>query len=199
MAKRRKSRKHRSAAQRAATARMLAARGGVIHKRRRRRGGRRMQHVGRRRGRRGGGFSMASIGVVPMLKNAAIGAGGALATDVAMGFVAQYLPPQFATPVDATGQQNMLYPLAKGALAIGLGIVGKRVLPGGMAAKMVEGSLTVTLYNAAKPLIPASVPLGYASPAQQLQPSNVVRLSEYVDGGDTPMQRDGMGEYVRRA
>lgn len=212
--------KRRSAAQRAATARMLAAnrakRGGGGGKKSRKKYTRktavqrtvyRTKRYARRAARRGGrilrGFSTGSV--VPMVKSAGIGAAGAIGVDIAMGYATRVLPASVASPVAADGGMNYGYYATKGALAIALGVLGRRVISPSLASKMAEGSLTVTLYNAAKGFIPTgSVPMsgmGYPSSAMIARGGNVRRISEYVNAGGTnanrAMRRE-MGEYVGR-
>ena len=154
--------------------------------------------VSRRRVRRNPIGGSLLRGIVPQLKDAAIGAGGAVAVEIAYGYAKPYLPDMVQEPVSTTGGLNPAYYAAKGALAIALGIVARKAL-GAKAARMVEGSLTVTMHDAAKQFIAGSgmgITLGAA--AQQLPPLPVSRrlrgdMGEYVSG---PRNRSNMGEYV---
>lgn len=205
--KKRKSGKRRSAAQRAATAKMLAAnraaRGGSAPKRKYKRRTS-VARTARRYARRGGamlrGFSTGAI--MGTVKNASVGAIGALGVDVAMGAAGRILPASVTSPIAADGTTNYGYYATKGALAIALGVVGGKVISPSLASKMAEGSLTVTLHDAAKTLIPAgSVPLGYASSAMVAR-GNVRRLSEYVGTRTrepaSMRESASLREYVRR-
>lgn len=215
--------KRRSAAQKAATAKMLAAnrakrRGrrsatatvSATPKRKYRRSViRRAKSATRRYSRRAGamlrGFSTG--GIVPMVKNAGIGAAGAIGVDIAYGAASKFLPDSVKSPMAADGGMNYAYYAAKGALAIGVGMIAGKVVSPSIASKMAEGSLTVTLHDAMKAMIPAdSVPMGYASSARIARGGNVRRLSEYVRSnapsaaivGNRSRSREMMGEYVKR-
>jgi hypothetical protein len=172
--KRRASRKPRSAAQKAATRRMLSAnrskRGSKRRTRhaayasnpapRRRRSSRSLvtRHVTRSRRRRNP-ISVRGLtgGITAMLKSAAFGAAGAIATDVAYGYVKGYLPAMVQSPVAADGGVSYSYYAAKGAAAIGLGMLLRRVIGAQKAGRMVEGSLTVTLHDMAKSIVGANM------------------------------------------
>lgn len=93
-----------------------------------------------------GGLNMRTI--TAQLKSAGIGALGAVGVDAAFGFVKSYLPESVQSPADASGQPNYLYFAAKGALAIGGGLLLKKAIGMNKAAAVVEGSLTVTLHDA---------------------------------------------------
>lgn len=175
--KRRTSRKPRSAAQKAATRRMLSAnrsRRGVkrrtSHKRhssyatnpaprRRRRSSLVARHVKHHRRRRNP-ISLRGMtgGITAMLKSAALGAGGAIVTDVAYGYVKGYLPAMVQSPVAADGSIQYSYYAAKGAAAVGLGMLLRKVIGAQKAGRMVEGSLTVTLHGLAQALVATSLP-----------------------------------------
>lgn len=160
--RKRRGRKTRSAAQRAATAKMLAANRRrrnpksrksakrrrnpapltVMHKanpirRKRRASARRRNPISFRRIMSGGG---SGTGVSTMLKNAALGAVGATAINTAIGRL----------PLPASLMVGRVSYLTRAGVAIGLGILAEktRLLGAGTLAKMVEGSLTVTLYDA---------------------------------------------------
>jgi hypothetical protein len=96
------------------------------------------------------------------------------------------------SPTSADGSPNYSYFAAKGAVAIGLGMVAKRVISPDMARKMTEGSLIVTLHDAAKTMIPGSVSLGWASPAMIASRGNIRQIGEYV------RNKSNVGEYLRR-
>lgn len=182
--------KRRSAAQRAATRRMLAANRATRNpsrKRRsrraapsaaapavRRRSRRSVARVSRRRSRRSsfGGFSLGGAGrsVLGMVKAGAIGGGGAVLTDVAMGFLAQQFPTQTALTqrTDGAGNINPMYYGAKALVAYGIGRFGARLTR--HAPAMAAGAFTVMSYEIIKTLIPAgTVPMGgvgYYNPAR---------------------------------
>jgi len=170
-------RKARTPAQRRATARMLAAnrsRRAPVAKRRRarrhnpapvvyaanpapRRHRRRAAplaalHRTQRRYRRNPAPRMA--GVMGMAKNAFQGAIGATVVNTVINFV----------PLPAVMKTGRMMYVSQGLLAVLLGVFGRKVMPGNMAAKMAEGSLTVTMHSAIKDVVGGMVPgmnLGY--------------------------------------
>jgi hypothetical protein len=173
--RRAKSRKHRSPAQKAATRRMLAAnraKFGVNPSRRRRR---RVKHHAvaaaprrhyrrnparrsRRSYRRNPSILSGAMGhdAINLLKAGAIGGAGALGVDLIMGQVKGFLPASMQTPADSAGSMNYGYFAVKGALALALGIYGRKIMPAAMAGQMAEGSLTVMAYTLMRPMIPSS-------------------------------------------
>jgi hypothetical protein len=132
----------------------------------------------------------SGVGLMAMVTNAGIGAAGALAVDAVVSYL---IPASMATTL-LTG--NMKY-LTKGALAIGLGMIGRKML-GATAGRMAQGALTVQAYAMARDLMGPSLTgmtfsgLGYAGPAQVSMPRRLVApgVAEYVN------QPSGMGEYV---
>lgn len=111
---------------------------------------------------------------MPMVKDSAVGAAGAIGVDVLYGFLQQYLPASM-TQSGGTMQVmgvNPIYVLSKGAAAVALGTLGKRIL-GRNAGKIVEGSLTVTLHETMKTMLASSgvnLTLGYMPGGQVLPP-----------------------------
>jgi len=110
------------------------------------------------------GAAPSSIG--GQVKNATLGAVGGLGIDVVMGAVAKRAPSQLTT--------GPARHLLKAAVALGLGLVGTKVLKSGMVGTMVQGGLTITLHDAAKEMLLRNAGVG-----------------EYIDG----MVND-MGEYI---
>lgn len=166
--KRRASKKRRSPAQRDATARMLAANAGKKRTRRARPAARVT-----RRSRRSRSVSVSRSGIVDLLKSGAIGGAGAVANDVLFGYAAKVLPDSMQSKVDATGGINLAHYAAKGALALGVGVFGAKVLPRAVAVKLAEGALTVSAYEIMKSALPASLTtvsrVGYMNPARVLR------------------------------
>ena len=175
----------RSAAQRAATARMLAAnrakRGGTSKRRARRRVSRVRSVVTRarssvrrsaRRARRSAGRSLSMRGIgggaMSLLKTGAVGAGGALAVDVAMGFANGFLPASMATKLNADGTPNYLNAAAKFAVTLGVRALASKVVSADTANRMAAGAVTVQTYELLRPFVqsvlPASMSLGWFSP-----------------------------------
>jgi hypothetical protein len=179
--KKRGRRKPRSAAQKAATRRMLAARGLHHNPTKKRRKARRSavaasparHHV--RRARRtthrhsaGGAMRSVRAGAVPMLKSGVIGGAGAVGVDVLMGYASNILPATMTSKLNADGSTNFMYYAAKAALALGVGIFGRRIMPAGIAVKIGEGSLTVMSYELLRGMMPAGIAMGYMNPAHTM-------------------------------
>ncbi len=185
----RKSRKHRSAAQRAATARMLAAnrskRGGKVTRSRRRFRRNPSQFVARAQQHASRGFSMLKTsGIVGLLKSGVVMGAGAVAVDIGMGYTARLLPASMANPVNADGSANFAYVGTKTALALLLGIYGRRLpVVGPYAGQMAEGALAVLAYSMLRPMVPQSVALGYLNPTPTFRPAQ---------------RTAGVGKYVSR-
>jgi hypothetical protein len=203
--KKARSRKHRSAAQRAATARMLAAnrarRRGRSHPmaahsnpRRRRRS---VRHHARRIMRRfhRNPMKLPNMGgVTGMLKNGLIGGAGAVFVDIGMGYTSKVLPATLATPNNADGSANWGYVGVKTALALALGLFGRKVpVIGRAAGQMAEGALTVLSYQILRPMVPSAISLGYLNPAPTMRPQSGVGryLSAYqnVKGARVPVRQ----------
>jgi len=116
------------------------------------------------------GRMRASMGsVTGALKDAAVGAGGAILVDMGMAQAARFLPASLSMRYGADGSVNWGYHATKAALAVGLGVVGARFLPGrakGLAARAAVGSLTVQAYDLGKSMLPAELTMGYYNPAR---------------------------------
>lgn len=206
--RRTKGRKHRTAAQRAATRRMLAANRSrrvranprkrtrarrrtsvaVAAPRRTRRIRRSAHRVARRSARRGGrSLSMRGItgGAMALLKAGAVGAGGALAADVAMGFVNGFLPATMNSKLDAAGGPNYMNYAAKFGVVLGVRALASKVLSAETANRMAAGAVTIMAYEILRPMassmLPASMTLGWFSPG----------MTYRVSSGQGP----GMGRY----
>lgn len=191
-------RRRRSAKQVAATRRLVAAnrsrrRSNPIatkHSYRRRRRARASnpimsnvrRHLTRRR-RRSNPIGLNTRGIVGLLKSGAIGAGGALTVDLAMGYLP--LPANLLARQQADGSVNWLYYGTKVVFAAALGAFGKRFL-GQKAETMAEGAMVVNLYDLFRSLMPAGMKLGYVNPAMVAQRRGV---GAYI-------RNPGMGQYV---
>jgi hypothetical protein len=209
-AKHRKHHKPRSAAQKAATRKLVAhnrakranparrakrrhnpiAANPVHHKRRRHA----TRHNPIRARRRNPATRATMSGITAQLKAAGMGAVGALGVDVVTGYAAAYLPATVATPVDTAGATQYGYFAAKGAIAIGLGLLLKKMVGAAKANQLVEGSLTVTLHELGKTIIATNAPsismgryVGMAG-ARQLGPMQPIR--------GLPSNVRSMGAYV---
>jgi len=203
--RRAKSRKPRSAAQKAATARMLAANRRTSNPRKRR--ARRASAPAavasvRRRARRsvararrsvsrymGGSVQKNAMG---LLKTGVVGAGGALAVDVAAGFIMPMLPAMVGNKLNADGSNNYLYFAAKSALAVGVAVLGAKVMKRETAHALAAGSITVTAYELLRPMVqgvlPASMNLGYMLPGRIMNPRAMspggLGVYDRTSGGD---------------
>ena len=128
-----------------------------------------------------------SGGIVASMINAGMGASGALAVDAAVTYL----------PLPAMLTTGMAKHATKAALALALGMFGRKVI-GRSAAKMAEGALTVVAYTAAKEMLAgAGMNLAYISPAQSFAPGMLAApgMAQYVNS----FQNSGMGEYVSSA
>lgn len=208
-----KRRTGRSAAQKAATRRMLAANrarrspvastrtkrrrrvakshpvAGYFPNPRRRRIASRVRHIAKRRTYRRNPSSPSRVNIMGMLKGGFTGGMGAVAVNTAFNFLP--LPAMMKTG-------NIAY-VSKAALAIALGMFGRKLLPGSTAARMAEGSLAVTFHDAivaiAGPMLPSLrlgevgyVGGGYAMDYMPNTSQAAPQLSEYINS-------PGMGEY----
>lgn len=218
-AKRRKSRKPRTAAQRAATARMLAAnrarRGGSAKRRAshtKRRTARKApttivvrsnpvkRHVAKSRARRTRHIRRNPVSslndIKSLLMASATGAAGALGVDVLMGVVQPYLPDAVASPNAADGSANYGYYAAKGALAIAASMAASKVIGHNRAVQIAEGSLIVTMHALGSRMI--------ASNAPSVRLGMYPQLGAMPGGKVLPMMRTtrtlrgvgGMGKYL---
>lgn len=132
--------------------------------------------------------------VTGMATNAAVGAGGAIAVDVVMGFAGRFLPATMVARFNAEGGINPFYYLTKGVLAVGLGVFGGALVGKSTAATMAQGSLTVLTYELARPFVAGMLPVGayvrgvgYMTPAAVARGTNVRqlpnnRMAAYVKG-----------------
>lgn len=143
-------------------------------------------------------------GILGMAKDAAIGAGGALAVDIAFGYVKGMLPANMQTPVATGGGLNPLYYVAKGGLAVAIGAFGRKLTK--HAPALAAGSLTVQAYEVMRSMVPMSINLGYASAGRVVGAPRVnrqtgrVAMNQYVSGLPggyrPPVNELYMGEYV---
>lgn len=138
--------------------------------------------------------------ITGMAKDAAIGAAGALAVDVAFGYGKTVLPASMQSPINADGSINPMYYAAKGALAVLVGVLGTKVTK--QASHMAAGSLTVSAYELMRSFVPISVNLGnYTSAAplagnrRAVPPPRLRNMSQYVSGYTPPVNTE-MGMYV---
>jgi hypothetical protein len=185
------------------------ARNPVFRSRRKSRRRNPVSHRKHRRHRARGRNPFSVGGLKHAIVPAAIGAGGAIALNIAYGYAAPYLP--------ASLQTGFMPALVKIAGALGLGMVAKKFLGATDAQYVTAGALTVVLVGVITPYISSAVPslpglaglsalghnssydyqpfrpgmgaymqkpglgrLGFYSPAAVIQPKGMGRLGAYM-------------------
>ena len=173
---------HRSAAQRRATAKLVAMNRARKHRRNpvakvTRRRARRAnpimasthRRVVRHHRRRRNPIRMSGIagGMMGMFKGALVQASGAVVMDAAFGQVKGFLPASMQRVPGSIG-------IGDAVKAVFTAMVGKLLSKPtrGLSMKAAQGSLTVQAYSMLSTLVPASLPLGYSSPALTAQGQN---------------------------
>lgn len=129
-------------------------------------------------------------GIGDMLINAAWGAAGAVAVSAAENML----------PLPAALKTETTKPVVTAALALSIGIFGKRLL-GRKAVKMAEGALTVAMADLVKSMGgKMGLNLGYYAPAVSMEPNGPMRSmlppppqSTYAN---SIYDGIGLGEYV---
>lgn len=129
-------------------------------------------------------------GIVPMLKNAAIGAGGAIAVDAAMAQVNKYLPASMQPTPGAVGLNDAI----KAITTVALGSLLSRPTRG-MSKVAAAGALTVQMDKAVRTFLPATVKaqLAYGTvapvvPGRVTVQPNAQRMAAYTrPGAATPL------------
>lgn len=147
---------------------------------------RRMNPLARRRvmrrrrnpigGRMGTGMLMSAI------REAFVGGAGSVAVDLAMGQINKYLPATFKTVPGSVGAGDAV----KALITVMLG----HYLSGptrGLSRKMAQGALTVQAANIVKSFVPATMAMGYASPARIVPGVNTVGPNMGAYTGGTPL------------
>jgi len=125
-------------------------------------------------------------GVVPLLKDAAVGAVGAVGVELAMGQVNKYLPDNLKATPTKIGAGDAI----KLATAIVLGKLLSRPTRG-LSNRMAEGAVTVQLHELIRRHMPATMPLAYASPARivrgspRIGPNTIAAFT--TPGSGTPL------------
>lgn len=151
---------------------------------------RRANPIGLRRARRVGGrrrrnpISLRGMTgtLMTQLRDAAIGAGGAIAVDVLMGKLGPMLPVSMQRIPGQIGAGDAV----KAVITVLLGKLLNKPTRG-LASKAAQGALTVQLHGIASTFMPAGLALGWYNPAQ------VVNYSGRVG----PIRRGSMGRYVQ--
>jgi hypothetical protein len=117
----------------------------------------------------------------------AIGAGGALLLDVAIGYI----------PLPAMLTTGALRPVTRLAGAALLGFIASQVSSRSVAANVTAGAVTVVLYDTFKGFLQTAMPAlplsGYPTRIGWVNPG--MPVGEYVGRTVQPMQT-GVGEYV---
>lgn len=111
-----------------------------------------------------GGLNAKTL--MAMLTDGAIGGGGAVAMDLLMGQLNGYLPITFQTVPGLPGVGDAL----KAGLTALIG-VGLEKQTKGISRKAAEGALAVQAHDLIRTLMPASMAVGYYTPAQLVQGS----------------------------
>ena len=142
------------------------------------------RRVMRRRNPIGGGMMS---GYMSLIKDGLIGGAGAVAMDVVYGYVNNMLP-------DALKNQPGTLTAGDAVKAIFTVAAGKGLskVTGGLSMKAAQASLAIQSYNIVKQFLPATMSLGYASPANIIQGTNRVGpirqgMNAYVRPGQTPL------------
>lgn len=124
-------------------------------------------------GRMGTGMIMAAI------REAFVGGAGAVAVDLAMGQINRYLPASLKTVPGTVGAGDAV----KALITVTLGHLLARPTRG-LSRKMALGALTVQSANIMKSFVPATMTMGYASPARIVRGVNTVgpNMGAYTQG-----------------
>lgn len=125
-------------------------------------------------GRMGAGMLMQAI------REAFVGGVGSVAVDLAMGQINKVLPATLKVTPGSVGAGDAVKALA--TVALGHFLSGPTR---GLSRKMAQGALTVQAANIVKSFVPATMAMGYASPAR------------IVNGSNTVGPNMGMGAYTK--
>lgn len=145
----------------------------------------------RRRGARRRRNPIAVHGIVsslvPMLRDAAIGAAGSVAVDMAMGYVKPYLPAMLQPTPGKVGAYDALKAVVTVALCKALSRPTR-----GMSVKAAQGALTVQMDRAVRSILPATVQSQLAYSTAGLVTQGVARvrpntMAAYTAPGKTPL------------
>lgn len=136
--------------------------------------------------------------LLAMFKDAAIGGAGAIVMDVIQGQLNGFLPATFQTSKTTVGVGDAL----KAAVTAILGTVGAKATKG-LSLKMAQGALAVQAYEILSSFMPATMTVGYGSPARIIQGSQRVgptrggMLQAYVQGRTPLLNGGGVAAYQR--
>lgn len=139
-----------------------------------------------RRSRRRNPISLGSTSAyVSMIKQGLIGGAGALAVDVAMGYISPYLPATLQRTPGQVGVGDAV----KAVITIALGKVLDRPTKG-LSMQAARGALVVQSHALLAQMLPSTMTLGYAVPARVANVSNRIgpnSLRRYTAPGATPL------------
>ena len=142
---------------------------------------RRVMHSARRRTRRSNPILGGMGGnYMSMIREALMGGAGAIGIDLVFGQVNKYLPASMQKTAGTIGAGDAIKAIATVFIGHMLNKPTK-----GFSRKAAMSSLTVQAYEIMKGFVPASMPLGYASPAMITMGTNRV----------SPIRR-GMNAYT---
>lgn len=128
-----------------------------------------------------GGLNTKAL--IEMFKDGAIGGAGAVGMDLLMGQLNNYLPITFQTVPGLPGVGDAVKAGITALLGQGLARQTK-----GLSKKMAEGALAVQAHDIIRALLPASMAVGYYTPAQLVQGSARV--------GPSRMGMNGVKRYL---
>lgn len=131
---------------------------------------RRVMHSARRRTRRSNPI-MGGMGgnYMSMIREALMGGAGAIGIDLVFGQVNKYLPASMQKTAGTIGAGDAIKAIA----TVFIGHILNKPTKG-FSRKAAMSSLTVQAYEIMKGFVPASMPLGYASPAMITMGTNRV-------------------------
>lgn len=127
------------------------------------------------------GGKILSGGLMKMIQEAFVGGAGSVVVDVAFGQIQGYLPVSMRRVPGQVGVGDIV----KAGVTVALGTLLSKPTKG-LSKRMAAGALTVQAADVLKSFVPATMTLGYATPARVVQGSNRVG----------PM-RGGMGAYTQ--
>lgn len=143
------------------------------------------RRVSRRRRNPIGIGRISASSILNQFKDAAIGGAGAIAMDLAMGKINQFLPASLQTSSTSVGVGDAV----KGVITVLAGKLLSKPTKG-LSVKMAQGALTCQARDILSSFLPATMAMGYATPARTMALSTRVgpnRLNAYTRPGATPL------------
>lgn len=125
---------------------------------------------------------------IGMVKEGLIGGAGAVAVDVAYGYIAPYLPASLQRTPGQVGVGDAV----KAVVTVALGKLLSRATKG-LSMTAAKGSLTVQAHGIIASFLPSTMTLGYYSPGMTVNANNRIGpnrrqvMGRYVQAGVTPM------------